>query len=84
VVPGWHDDHPCYLALGSTQQDRWEHYKQLELSVIPDDECELMRRSLQRGQLTGNQTFIDEVEQMIGRRTKHRAPGNQPAKKMLK
>lgn len=84
VVPGWLDHHPCYLALGSTQQERRDRYKQFVLSVVPDGESDLIRRSLQRGQLTGNNAFIDEVEQMIGRRIEHRAPGNQPAKKMLK
>ena len=83
VAPSWIGDHPCYMALGGTQQERWEHYKYFVLGEIPDGEYDLIRRSLQRGKLTVNQAFIDEVEHMIGRRIKHRGPGNQHAKKRL-
>ena len=50
------------------------------LGMIPDGEYDFIGRSLQRGQLTGSEAVIDEVEQMIGRRIEHRAPGNQPTK----
>lgn len=39
----------------------------------------LIRGALQRGQLTGNDRFADQVEQIIGRRVEMRGPGR-PAK----
>ncbi|WP_018879056.1 MULTISPECIES: hypothetical protein [unclassified Thioalkalivibrio] len=39
-----------------------------------------MREALQRGQLTGNQRFVDEVEQVIGCRIERRRPGRPPSR----
>lgn len=35
----------------------------------------LVGEALQRGQLTGSNRFVDEVERIIGRRIEHRRPG---------
>ena len=42
---------------------------------VPKQELSLMREALQLGQLTGNQRFVDEVEQIIGCRIERRRPG---------
>ena len=41
---------------------------------VPEQELTLMREALPRGQLTGNQRFVDEVGQIIGCRNEHRRP----------
>jgi len=74
----WLDEDPCYLSLGETQQDRCECYGAFVTGAIPDGEWKLIREAIQRGQLTGNNHFIDRVEQITGRRIEHRKPGNQP------
>jgi putative transposase len=71
----WLDRDPCYLALASTESERRHRYKQFMSSTIPNDEWSLIRQAMQRGQLTGNGRFVDEVEQILGRRVELRAQG---------
>lgn len=72
--PAWLDMDACYRALGSTQEARANRYRVLvEGAPVIDDA--FIRESVQRNQLTGNQRFVDEVEQRIGRRIEHRRPG---------
>lgn len=78
------DDHECYQALGKNMHERNMRYKEFVRSAIPDGEWALIRQSVQRGQLTGNNIFIDEVERMTGRRIEHRSPGNQRRNKLIK
>jgi len=40
--------------------------------AIPEHELSLMREALQRGQLTGNERFVNEVEQINGCRIERR------------
>lgn len=80
----WLDNHGCYIALGETPHDRYLRYQEFVRCAVPVGEWGLIRNSLQRGQLTGNERFVDEVEQIIGRRIAHRAPGNQPLAKHAK
>ena len=84
LIPNWLDDHPCYLSLGKTQGERWNRYKRFVCNSIPEDEWNFIRQAVQRGQLTGNTVFIDEVEHITGRRIEHRSPGKQPANLMPK
>ena len=74
----WLDQHNCYIALGRTPRERQAHYSKFVSSSISDRELGLIRQSVQRGQLTGGETFIDAVERIIGRRIEHKAPGRQP------
>jgi len=74
----WLDEHPCYTALGESAVEARDRYIKFVEQNATEGEIELIQTSLQRGQLTGNHRFIDQVEQMIGRRIEHRAPGNQP------
>jgi putative transposase len=48
---------------------------------IPEQELSLLREALQRGQLTGNQRFVVEVEQIIGCRIERRRPGRPPSRR---
>ncbi len=75
----WIDYDPCYLGLAHTEVERRQLYRRYVLEAIPDKELELIRQAVQRGQLTGNNRFIDEVESILGRRVEFRAQGR-PAK----
>jgi putative transposase len=43
--------------------------------AVPEAETRVIREALQRGQLTGNARFVDEVEQILGRRIEFRRQG---------
>ena len=72
VIP---DIHPSYLALGNSMKERRLRYQEFVESAIPDGEWVLIQEAVTRGQLTGNDRYIDEVEKIIGRRIEHRRPG---------
>jgi len=74
----WLDQDSCYTALGDNPGDRSECYRSFVSDAIPEGEWDLIRKSVQRNQLTGNHHFITEVERLTGRRIEHRGPGNQP------
>lgn len=68
------------MDLACSQKERADKYADWVKSVIPDGELERIRQSLQRGQLTGGNRFVDEVERKIERRIEFRGPGR-PLKK---
>jgi putative transposase len=71
----WLDTDPCYAALGSSANERARRYREFVRSAIPEQEWTLIREALQRGQLTGGERFIDQVEIMINRRIEKRKRG---------
>ena len=71
----WLDTDPCFEGLGDTPQVRASRYAEFVRSAIPPGEWEMIRSALQRGQLTGNERFVDEVAAIMGRRIEHRQPG---------
>ena len=71
----WVDVDPCYHGLGVTEEARRHSYGQFVRKAAPDGEVQLIREALQRGQLTGNQRFVDEVEGILGRRVELRGQG---------
>jgi putative transposase len=79
---GWLDEDPCYLGLASNRKKREERYKAWVKDSIPKDELELIRQSLQRGQLTASLKFIDEIEGKINRRIEFRVA--RPPRKKIK
>lgn len=68
----WLDYDPCYLGLADTPAGRAARYQAFVREAIADEEWQLIRAALQRGQLTGGARFVDQVEQIIGRRVDHR------------
>ena len=66
---------PCFLALGSEAETRARRYAGWVHSGTQEAELELIRTALKRGQLTGSQRFVDEVEARTGLRIERRAPG---------
>lgn len=75
----WLDIDPCYSALGDTEVQRQERYQEFLHAAIPPGEWALIRSAVQRGQLTGQQRFVDKVEEILGKRIENRSRGR-PAK----
>jgi putative transposase len=75
----WLDIPPGYLDLGATPAERLARYHSFMDQPIPTSELQLIRGALQRGQLTGNTQFTDEIEKITGLRITERARGR-PAK----
>ncbi len=73
--PVWIDMDAAYLGLGATQETRRQRYAEFVWGDAPDGEVRLIRGALQRGQLTGNRRFVDQVEQVLGRRVEPRVRG---------
>lgn len=71
----WLDEDPCYLALSEDAAQRRERYREILYGAIPEGEWALIRTAVQRGQLTGTDRFVDQVEGILGRRIEHRPPG---------
>ena len=69
------DADPCFVALGNTEEARCRRYENFVRQAIPVGELQLIRDSLQRGQLTGTSRFIDEVEGIVGLRIERRGQG---------
>jgi putative transposase len=65
--------------LGHHEPDRRARYARFVEQAVPEQELTLMREALQRGQLTGNPRFVDEVEPIIGCRIERRRPGRPPS-----
>jgi putative transposase len=74
------DLHPCYQDLAAEEATRRERYGRFLRSAIPDGEWALIRTAVQRGQLTGDEVFRDQVAATLHRRIENRAPGR-PARK---
>ena len=77
------DRDPCYEALGESDAERVVRYREFVRAGIPTGEWDLIREALQRGQLTGNERFANEVEDIIGRHIENRKQGRprkQPGK----
>ena len=62
-------------GLGATESERASAYRDFVYSAIPVGEWDLICEALQRGQLTGSQRFVDQVEAILGRRIEHRKQG---------
>ena len=71
----WLDLDPLYLGLASTAKKRQERYRDFVLGTIAEKETEQIRRSIQRGQLTGTGKFVEEIEEKIGKRIEFRGQG---------
>lgn len=66
---------PSYLALGTNPGERVARYRSWVGQAIPAGEWQLIREAVQRGQLTGSQRFVDEIECRLGCRLERRGPG---------
>ncbi|MGV5393740.1 transposase, partial [Pseudomonas aeruginosa] len=67
--PGWVDHY------SQTAEERYRRYVTFMKEAIPAEELRLIREAVQRGQLTGNQRFVDEIERVAGVRIERRGQG---------
>ena len=78
-VENWLDESPGFNELGTTPTERLARYASFMEQEIPSSELQLLRGALQRGQLTGDARFTDEIEVITGLRITQRMRGR-PAK----
>jgi putative transposase len=75
----WLDRDPFYMSLGNDPREREASYRVLVESALArglmDREWDTIREAVQRGQLTGGKSFIDEIQDKTGRRIEFRGPG---------
>ena len=71
----WLDPLPCAIAGGEDEERPVKQYRDFVGDAIPGGEWELIREAVQRGQLTGNARFVNEVERITGKRIDQRRPG---------
>ncbi|OWP51555.1 transposase [Pseudomonas nitroreducens] len=71
----WIDSDPCYEVLAESEDERHDRYRAFLGQLGSDEENQLIREALQRGQLTGNSRFVDEVERISGVRIERRGQG---------
>jgi putative transposase len=69
------DADPFCLALCNEPGIRKLKYEEWVLSGIPEGELKLIRTAVQRGQLTGDQEFLDQVAEKLGWRVESRKHG---------
>lgn len=74
------DEDPALLALRATSARRHELYRELAAAPLDEHELQLIRGSVQRNQLTGEQDFVEEVDSEFGVRVSNRTRGR-PRKK---
>jgi putative transposase len=79
----WLDYDSCYMELDSSRENREKKYEQWVNAVIPQGEWELIRESLQRGQLTGSKKFVDQIEKKLNQRVEFRGPGKAEEKRKI-
>ncbi|MGH8647962.1 MAG: transposase [Burkholderiales bacterium] len=72
-------DHPIYVALGSTPWERQHAYRDLFRQPMDDKELEEIRASVNAGLVLGGDRFKDVIEQAVARPVRP-AKGGRPRK----
>lgn len=72
---GWLDEDPCFRTLGDSHPERAQCYATYVRSAVSSEEETLIRQALRRNQLTGDEKFIDEIAERVGRRIELRGRG---------
>jgi putative transposase len=62
--------HPLYLGLGSTAEERGVNYQRLFGKAMSTEEIDAIRGALNSGAALGTRGFIAEVERALGRRAR--------------
>jgi putative transposase len=64
-----------FLSLGENSEERRERYKEYVKHGTSDKELEMLRRSLQSNQLTGNDRFVEAIHKRLGVCIKNKGRG---------
>ena len=73
-------DHPCYLALGVTDENRIAVYKELFRHQMDGASLKAIREAVNSGTALGSERFKDEIEATLARSVRLGTPGR-PRKK---
>ena len=65
-------------TLGANDAERREQYPEFLRAAIADGEWSLIRDTVQCGQLTGTDRFVEKVEAILGKRIEKRSRGRPP------
>jgi len=71
----WLDWGASFEALANTSAERVERYREFVQQPAKTHEILLIQQAIQRGQLTGDQRFVDEIERRVGIRIELRGMG---------
>lgn len=71
----WLDEDPAYRGLSVYPKVRQRLYASYVASLPPDGEQAFITQAFQRGQLTGSDQFINEVQARVGFRIENRGQG---------
>jgi putative transposase len=74
--------HELYQQLGLNTAERLENYRTLFSSHVEDELLDNIRKASNKGLVLGNDRFVDEMENLSGRRLKERHRGR-PKKNVL-
>ena len=69
------DADTAYIALGTTRRKRRTAYEKYVQDEIADQETEMIRKSVQRSQVTGSARFREELSDMLGLHLAYKGPG---------
>lgn len=61
-------EHPLYLALGRSEEDRRAAYRALFRAHLEEAALDNIRKAVQQGLPLGNDRFREQVEAALGRR----------------
>lgn len=73
--------HECYIALGSTAEERRRAYRRICRDAIPADLLTEIRDATNGRRALGSKQFRDEVAKMLQQRVEHASKGRRPATK---
>ena len=69
-------EHPCYLALGATGEDRQTAYQELFRYQVDAVSLKAIREAANSGTALGSERFKDEIEAALGRSIRPGQPGH--------
>ena len=69
------DIDPLYKDLGKTDRERQSNYRKWFTRELSPDNMKLIRHATQKGGIIGNESFINMITKMVGRRVALRSRG---------
>ena len=69
------DIDPLYEDLGKTDRERQSNYRKWFTRELSPDNMKLIRHATQKGGIIGNESFINMITKMVGRRVALRSRG---------
>ena len=68
-------DHPCYLALGATDEARHTSYQEFFHHQVDNASLKAIRDAVNSGTVLGSERFKDEIEAVLTRSVRLGTPG---------